>query len=155
MAEILFPLANSLRILSIDGGGIKGYTALLILRRIIRTIATEGNLASEPRPCDIFDLIAGTSTGGLIAVMLGRLHMTVDECISAYETVGKEVFGHGIAQSRAGKVIKALISSPFYDIDVMQKQIQNLLEETCAKRSSFSRGAAKLQGHAMRDSKVY
>lgn len=27
----------------------------------------------EIRPCEIFDMIGGTSTGGIIAVMLGRL----------------------------------------------------------------------------------
>ena len=27
------------------------------------------------RPCQIFDLICGTSTGGLVAIMLGRLEM--------------------------------------------------------------------------------
>jgi len=30
---------------------------------------------SEIRPCEVFDLICGTSTGGLIAIMLGRLEM--------------------------------------------------------------------------------
>jgi patatin-like phospholipase/acyl hydrolase len=57
------PAAQSLRILSIDGGGIKGYSALLILRRIFRSLVSEGNLDNEPRPCEVFDLIAGTSTG--------------------------------------------------------------------------------------------
>lgn len=30
----------------------------------------------------------------LIGIMLGRLRMNVDECISEYETLGAEVFGH-------------------------------------------------------------
>ncbi|KAH8894272.1 FabD/lysophospholipase-like protein [Thozetella sp. PMI_491] len=41
------------------------------------------------KPCEVFDLIGGTSTGGLIAIMLGRLEMDVDECILEYcELIG-------------------------------------------------------------------
>ncbi|KAI7762647.1 hypothetical protein LZL87_008993 [Fusarium oxysporum] len=47
---------------------------------------------SPQKPADIFDLIGGTSTGGLIAIMLGRLQMDVDECISAYNDLIKVVF---------------------------------------------------------------
>ncbi|KAL2204191.1 FabD/lysophospholipase-like protein [Sarocladium strictum] len=38
-------------------------------------------------------MIGGTSTGGLIAIMLGRLGMTVDECINSYLHLSKEIFG--------------------------------------------------------------
>ncbi|KAI0470488.1 hypothetical protein GGR56DRAFT_660588 [Xylariaceae sp. FL0804] len=47
---------------------------------------------SPPRPCEYFDLIGGTSTGGLIAIMLGRLHMGVDECIQKYLEVSSAAF---------------------------------------------------------------
>lgn len=122
------PSAQSLRILCIDGGGIKGYTALLILRRIFRTISAEGQLANPPRPCDVFDLIAGTSTGGLIAVMLGRLHMSVDECITAYELFGKEVFKKRPIGGKFGRMVKGIASSPFYDISTLQEQIRKVLK---------------------------
>ncbi|KAL1310761.1 hypothetical protein AAFC00_001013 [Neodothiora populina] len=36
----------------------------------------------------------GTSTGGLIAVMLGRLRMRIEECLQAYQMVGDRLFGH-------------------------------------------------------------
>ena len=35
----------------------------------------------------------GTSTGGLIATMLGRLRMTTTECLELYRSVGNELFG--------------------------------------------------------------
>lgn len=44
-------------------------------------------------PCHYFDYMAGTSTGGLISIMLGRLRMNVDDCIEEYETLGGKVFG--------------------------------------------------------------
>lgn len=70
-----------LRILSLDGGGVRGISSLYILKELMAQIAREHRAenpgASElsPRPCDYFDLICGTSTGGLIALMLGRLRM--------------------------------------------------------------------------------
>ncbi|KAK7911821.1 FabD/lysophospholipase-like protein [Apiospora marii] len=51
--------------------------------------ADEGNFW----PCHYFDYIAGTSTGGLSAIMLGRLRMTVGQAISAYKTFGDTIFG--------------------------------------------------------------
>lgn len=45
---------------------------LLVLRSIMESIQHLSNHAVIPRPCDYFDLIGGTSTGGLIAIMLGR-----------------------------------------------------------------------------------
>lgn len=57
---------KSIRLLSLDGGGVKGFSSLLVLERIFRTIQMNANLSELPRPCDYFDLIGGTSTGGLI-----------------------------------------------------------------------------------------
>ena len=45
-------------------------------------------------PCHYFDYIAGTSTGGLIAIMLGRLRMNIDDCIVEYENLGSKIFAH-------------------------------------------------------------
>jgi patatin-like phospholipase/acyl hydrolase len=44
-------------------------------------------------PSDVFDAVAGTSTGGLIAIMLGKLHMSVAECIEQYHTMAEALFG--------------------------------------------------------------
>ncbi|KAK4139118.1 kinase subdomain-containing protein, partial [Dichotomopilus funicola] len=81
-----------LRILSLDGGGIRGLSSLLILEDIMEKIRDAEGLDRVPRPCECFDFIGGTSTGGIIAIMLGRLRMSVDECIRAYKKVAQQAF---------------------------------------------------------------
>jgi patatin-like phospholipase/acyl hydrolase len=56
-----------LRILSLDGGGVRGYSMLIILQELMhRTfVENEGrapkrNSREIPKPCDHFDLIVGT-----------------------------------------------------------------------------------------------
>ena len=71
---------TTLRILSLDGGGIRGISSLYILKDLMAQIEEQRATIQPPptarlRPCDVFDLICGTSTGGLIAIMLGRLQM--------------------------------------------------------------------------------
>lgn len=55
---------EALRVLSFDGGGVKGLASLLILQRVFRTLQRLEDLPDLPRPCEYFDLIGGTSTGG-------------------------------------------------------------------------------------------
>ena len=57
-----------------DGGGIRGLSELLIIKEIMHRLMVEENAKREsdrqplltvlPKPCDYFDLIGGTSTGG-------------------------------------------------------------------------------------------
>lgn len=79
---------HDIRLLALDGGGVRGLSSLMILQNLMSTIDPD----APPKPCDYFDMIAGTSTGGLIAIMLGRLRMTVDECIAAYTSLSNKVF---------------------------------------------------------------
>lgn len=53
--------------------------------------------------CDFFDLVAGTSTGGLLAVLLttpnkeGRPIMTAKDCVQFYKDHGAYIFAHQYA----------------------------------------------------------
>ncbi|KAJ6265071.1 hypothetical protein Dda_1226 [Drechslerella dactyloides] len=89
---------SRLRILSLDGGGIRGYSTLLLLEALMHAIFLEIH-GREPRrgeevtkPCEVFDLIGGTGTGGLIAIMLGRLRMSVQTCKDVYTRMTRYVF---------------------------------------------------------------
>ena len=57
------------RILSLDGGGIRGILTLGFLEHIEEMLAKENN-DPDFRLCDYFDLIGGTSTGSIIASCL-------------------------------------------------------------------------------------
>ena len=71
------------RILSIDGGGIKGIFPATFLASLEESLA-------EPIS-QYFDLIAGTSTGGIIALALG-LGLAPAEIQSMYVENGKNIF---------------------------------------------------------------
>ena len=51
-------------------------------------------------PQNVFSFFAGTSTGGLIAIMLGKMKMSLDECIAAYRQLSKKIFRHKHFRSR-------------------------------------------------------
>ncbi|KFA62354.1 hypothetical protein S40285_08588 [Stachybotrys chlorohalonatus IBT 40285] len=86
-----------LRILSLDGGGVRGYSMFIIIQELMhRTfVEIEGRAPRRheiPKPCDHFDLIVGTGTGGLIALMLGRLRLDIETCKELYVRLTRHVF---------------------------------------------------------------
>lgn len=74
---------SSFRILSLDGGGIRGAFSAAFLARI------EEHL--DYPIGHYFDLIAGTSTGGIIAIGLG-LGLSAKEILRLYEEQGPAIF---------------------------------------------------------------
>lgn len=78
------------RILALDGGGIRGIVSLAILEKVEALIRERHN-APKMVLSDYFDLIAGTSTGSIIATLLA-LGKPVSECIQLYEDLGPRVF---------------------------------------------------------------
>ena len=72
------------RILSIDGGGIRGIVAAVLMQRLQAKPGLEGFL-------DKIDLVAGTSTGGLLALGIAR-GLGLDEIRNLYVNDGPEIF---------------------------------------------------------------
>ncbi|KAK3995825.1 patatin-like phospholipase-domain-containing protein [Cladorrhinum sp. PSN332] len=103
-------------ILTLDGGGIKGYASLITLQALMEEIAkierkrspsalSSAHTERIPRdkipddvyregqylPCHYFDYVAGTSVGGLIAIMLGMLGNSVEDCINEFHRQNKAI----------------------------------------------------------------
>jgi patatin-like phospholipase/acyl hydrolase len=53
---------KDLRLLALDGGGVRGLSTLIILEQLMETMDPE----TPPKPCEYFDMIGGTSTGGWV-----------------------------------------------------------------------------------------
>jgi patatin-like phospholipase/acyl hydrolase len=91
------------RILTIDGGGIVGTFPAAFLA------ALEDNLGKGPIG-QYFDLIVGTSTGGIIALGLA-MGLPAAEVLRLYEEQGPTIFGQGSAthaarRPRAGSPVR-------------------------------------------------
>lgn len=89
-------MSRPVRILSIDGGGIRGIIPAVILKQIEQC-------AKKPIH-QLFDLIAGTSTGGIISLGLcvpnsenpQAAKYTAADLIDLYETYGHEIFSRNL-----------------------------------------------------------
>ena len=77
---------GSLSVLSLDGGGIRG----LVLAKMLHCITQEADQAVT----DLFSWIAGTSTGGIIALLLAS-NKSPMECLKRYFEIKDTVFEGG------------------------------------------------------------
>jgi patatin-like phospholipase/acyl hydrolase len=57
---------TGLCLLSLDGGGVRGLSSLYLLKGLMGQLNHERSIGNlQPlKPCEVFDLIGGTSTGG-------------------------------------------------------------------------------------------
>ncbi|HXB80816.1 MAG TPA: CBASS cGAMP-activated phospholipase [Bradyrhizobium sp.] len=83
--QLPWPEGKPFRILSIDGGGIRGILPAAILAEL------EGRYLGSKSAGDYFDLITGTSTGGIIALGLS-VGKTAQSILDLYINHGKEIF---------------------------------------------------------------
>ncbi|KAI9859482.1 MAG: hypothetical protein M1813_006624 [Trichoglossum hirsutum] len=81
-------------------------------------------LDHPPLPSDYFDLICGTSTGGwdatevmpLIAILLGRLKLSVSEAIDKYRVLAKTVFSEKKAKGKDGTFKASKLEQAIKDV---------------------------------------
>ncbi|KAJ1433685.1 acyl transferase/acyl hydrolase/lysophospholipase, partial [Ochromonadaceae sp. CCMP2298] len=84
---------RGLRILSLDGGGTRGVLSIAYLKEIMRRVNTNQQ-GGEMEPHQMFDLICGTSTGGVIAYLLGAQRASLASTEVLYDSFIEKVFGH-------------------------------------------------------------
>ncbi|MDH3402803.1 MAG: patatin-like phospholipase family protein [Acidobacteriota bacterium] len=79
------------RILALDGGGLRGILTLRLLAKVETLLRARHGGAPDFRLCHYYDLIAGTSTGAIIAAALAQ-GMAVEDLSHRYMELGSKVF---------------------------------------------------------------
>ncbi|XP_064483417.1 calcium-independent phospholipase A2-gamma-like [Ornithodoros turicata] len=128
------PRGRGIRILSIDGGGIRGIMAIEILRQL--------EMATGKRIFELFDYVAGVSTGAILTLMLGGMHVPLDRCESLYRKFGLEVF----TQSSWWGTGRLVWNHAYYDTTTWVEAIKSVfldisLLETSRQATSPKMGA--------------
>lgn len=94
------------RILSLDGGGAKGFYSLGVLREV--------EAAAGKPLCEVFDLVFGTSTGSIIASLIA-LGKSVDEIHDLYKTHVPTVMRPKAARDKT-EALAALATTVYGDL---------------------------------------
>lgn len=126
---------KGLRMLSMDGGGMKGLGTVQVLKEIEK--------GTGKRIHELFDLICGTSTGGMLAIALGIKQMTLDQCEEIYKNLGKLVFTDPVPKDNEAATWREKLdqlyksSSQSFRVVVhgskhSADQFERLLKEMCA-----------------------
>jgi patatin-like phospholipase/acyl hydrolase len=106
--QLSWPEGRPFRILSIDGGGIRGILPAAILTEL------EDKYTGGQAAGDYFDLIAGTSTGGIIALALS-LGIRAKTILEIYTELGPHVFPR--PQGSLRNTWRFVRSSTYYSYD--------------------------------------
>ena len=112
------------RVLSLDGGGIRGIIPALVVAHLERQMGAPA--------CEIFDLIVGTSTGGILALGLslqdqqGGSLLAAKRMVALYERHGAQIFERSLWRKlrTAGGVFEEAYSHEALE-KVLQKYFAN------------------------------
>jgi hypothetical protein len=126
-----------LKILTIDGGGLQAISTLLILNKLLVNIAQNNRIPHQkPRPCDVFDVIAGIGTGGWLALLLGRFHMDITTALSEWFNIMQCI----VPRSKREKMRTRVFQHCDFDQNRLVEEIDNLAEVYETGKTLWTRG---------------
>jgi uncharacterized protein len=132
------------KILSLDGGGIRGVLTLEILLELEKQLKEALQKNDSFRLSDFFDYIGGTSTGAIIAAGLSR-GMSVTQLLNFYEEKGEAMFDKAFLLKRVkyfyndGPLLQELKKTfGEGDIDMQSGNFKTLLLVVTMNRSTDS-----------------
>lgn len=121
------------RILSVDGGGIRGLISALVIEEIEARLSVK--VGHPARMAEYFHLFAGTSTGGLISLALtSPAEVSASDLASFYTEDGPKIFSRSLAR-KLGSLWG--LTGPKYPAEPLREAVESRLGES--KISAASR----------------
>ena len=122
-----FRPSKPLNILTLDGGGLQAISTLLILNKVLETVAKENEVPEhrKPRPCDVFDTIAGIGAGGWLAILLGRFRMDITSCLPEWYSLMQCIAPNSMTEELRLRVLQHC----HYDTERLVEQVELLTQE--------------------------
>lgn len=111
-----------LRVLSIDGGGIRGIVVIELLRRLEEM--------TNRKFFDLFDFICGVSTGSiLVCGMTAKPGRTLTEGKKIYKYVAKRVFEQSSRFDIFAATSRLMFTHAYYDVDLWNSLLKEYISD--------------------------
>lgn len=122
-----------INVLSIDGGGVRGMIPALILKELEER--------SEKRISELFDMVVGTSTGGILSLGLTTPHpnwpqqsrYTALEMVRFYNELASEIFPQPAWWEAPFRPVLSLLEESKYAAEPLERKLEEYLGETSLK----------------------
>lgn len=124
---------RGVNILSLDGGGSKGFVTIEILKNI------QKHCGGKPIH-EIFDYISGVSTGSVLTILLGVFKMSLDEIERQYKIFSSAIF----QRNKAVGISNFILKYGYYDTQIWETMLQNAMGDTLLVNSARDMDACKL-----------
>ena len=108
---------RGLRVLSLDGGGSRGVITIQLLKEL------QARAFPGQEPSDVFDLVVGTSTGAILAVLLGAKQCSLDVAARLYDALIDRIF---VKEGGKGDV-QLVLRRARYDENHIEDVLRDLL----------------------------
>lgn len=111
-----------LRILSIDGGGIRGIVVIELMKRLEEM--------TNKRFYELFDFICGVSTGSIFVCGLIAKNRTLMEGKALYKEVARKVFTQSSYADMFAGTSRLMFNHAWYDVDLWEKLLKEYMTDT-------------------------
>ncbi|RNA26982.1 calcium-independent phospholipase A2-gamma-like [Brachionus plicatilis] len=123
---------KGINILALDGGGARGFVTIEILKNLEK-------LCDKPIH-KIFDYICGTSTGAVLAALVGIYKLPLDEIERQYKHFIKEIF----STNRATGIGNLMMTYAYYDTKVWENMLKEAVGDTLVINSAKEKDSCKI-----------